>query len=248
MDSAGLWLTLRGNVATGVPFAPLSQDSPVARAVGLHYHVGDRVILDGCDLEVIRGESVAVIGPSGAGKSTLLLCLAGLLRPSAGKVFLAGNDLTATRRGQLAALRLRHVGFVYQFGELLPELTPLENVALPALMSRRTRSTALESAEELLIELGVESVTGSPTIALSGGERQRVAVARALITEPDIILADEPTGSLDEASVVAVADLLFSLPRLKKCALVVVTHNERVARRATRCFTLAAGQLVTSGK
>jgi len=174
----------------------------------------------------------------------LLLCLAGLLRPDKGQISLAGHDLTTARRSRLAALRLRHVGFVYQFGELLPELTPLENVALPALMAGQSRGAAFGKAEELLIELGIGEITGTATAVLSGGERQRVAVARALITDPDVILADEPTGSLDRASVDAVADLLFSLPARKGCALVVVTHNRRVAERATRQFELTGGQLV----
>lgn len=235
----------RHGATTTSPLAPHTSSACVARAIGLRYQIDDRALLAGVDLDVLRGESVAVIGPSGTGKTTLLLCLAGLLRPDGGKVILAGRDLASERRGRLAALRLRHVGFVYQFGELLPELTPLENVALPALLSGRSRRAAFAAAEELLIELGIGAVTATATAVLSGGERQRVAVARALITEPDVILADEPTGSLDEAAVAAVADLLFSLPRRKDCALVVVTHNGRVAQRATRCFELSAGQLIS---
>ncbi len=184
------------------------------------------------------------MGPSGSGKTTLLLCLAGLLPAQQGQVILAGHDLTTGRRSRLAALRLRHVGFVYQFGELLPELTPLENVALPALMSGQTRGSAFGKAEELLTELGIGEVSGTATAVLSGGERQRVAVARALITEPDVLLADEPTGSLDRSSVDAVASLLFSLPESKNCALVVVTHNWRVAERATRRYELTGGKLI----
>lgn len=216
----------------------------IARAAGLHYQVNGRILLDGVDLDLHRGESVAVVGPSGSGKTTLLLCLAGLLRPDQGKISLAGNDLTSARRSRLAALRLRHVGFVYQFGELLQELTPLENVALPALMSGQARRAAFGSAEELLAELGIADVAGTPTAVLSGGERQRVAVARALITEPDVLLADEPTGSLDRASVETVAGQLFSLPERKGCGLVVVTHNWRVAGRANRRYELTGGKLV----
>lgn len=219
-------------------------ESCIARAVGLHYQVNGRILLDGVDLDLHRAESVAVVGPSGSGKTTLLLCLAGLLPAQQGQVSLAGHDLATGRRSRLAALRLRHVGFVYQFGELLPELTPLENVALPALMSGQTRGSAFGKAEELLTELGIGEVSGTATAVLSGGERQRVAVARALITEPDVLLADEPTGSLDRSSVDAVASLLFSLPESKNCALVVVTHNWRVAERATRRYELTGGKLI----
>ncbi|MGW4564731.1 ABC transporter ATP-binding protein [Streptomyces sp. NPDC004561] len=216
---------------------------PVLALRGLRYEVADRVLLDGADLEVSPGESVAVLGPSGSGKSTLLGCALGLIQPSSGSVHVAGADVTRMRRRALERHRSNHIGVVFQFGELLPELTPVENVALAALLAGTGTRQAYDKAEELLVELGVP-VTGVPTGRLSGGERQRAAVARALMNEPALLLADEPTGALDSVTRDTVADLLFSVPRRWDCALVVVTHDVEVARRADRHLELRQATLM----
>lgn len=209
-------------------------------ARSLVYEIGRRRILDGVDLTVDRGRSVALTGPSGTGKTTLLMCLAGLLPPTAGQVRVDGDDLTSLSPAARAALRLRRIGIVYQFGELLPELTPLENVTLPALLRGTRRRQAHDKARALMDDLGIGPLAGGSTATLSGGERQRVAVARALVTDPAVVLADEPTGSLDRAGADIVAELLFGLPGTYGCALVVVTHNSDVAARADRELSLGA--------
>ena len=213
------------------------------RADGLRVTYGGRAVLDGLDLTLQAGESVAVLGPSGSGKTTLLTVLSGLVAPAAGRVSIAGRDLGRMSDRQRAALRLTEIGVVYQFGELMPELTPVENVTLPALLAGAGRDSAFTRAEQLLAELEVGAADRTPTGALSGGERQRVAVARALINEPSLLLADEPTGALDRATTDTVADLLFALPRTRDCAMLVVTHNERVAARADRATELRDGRL-----
>jgi lipoprotein-releasing system ATP-binding protein len=219
------------------------QESPALRFEGVRYAVDDRVILNDVDLHVQKGESVAVTGPSGSGKTTLLMCALGLVRPAAGAVFVAGTDITGLRPRALAAHRRAHLGVVFQFGELLPELSPVENVALAAQLSGSDHRAAYAAAGRLLEELGVPA-TRTSTGLLSGGERQRTAVARALITEPAVLLADEPTGALDRETRENVADLLFSVPRERDCALVVVTHDQAVAERADRELRIDAGQLV----
>lgn len=212
-------------------------------ASALTVRLGERVLLDSLDLRVAHASSVAITGPSGSGKSTLLSCLAALRTPDAGTLHVAGTDITALRKQQRAAWRLANIGFIYQFGELLPELTPVENVTLPALLAGQNQSAAERDAEELLGELQVSAVTGSATGVLSGGERQRVAIARALITRPALLLADEPTGSLDRTTGSAVADLLFALPQQRNCALVLVTHNQQIAERADTRYELELGRL-----
>ncbi|MEU9031659.1 ABC transporter ATP-binding protein [Streptomyces sp. NPDC048383] len=216
---------------------------PALSARELRYQVAGRTLLDGLSLDVAHGTSVAVTGPSGCGKSTLLNCVAGITLPTGGKVVIAGHDVTAASSSRRAALRVAHVGMVYQFGELLPELTALENVALPALMSSAPPREVYARAESLLGELGLAGLRGSPTATLSGGERQRLAVARALIGSPSLVLADEPTGSLDGKAADAVAELLFAVPAERPCALVVVTHSPSVAERADVVLELAGGKL-----
>ena len=222
---------------------------PAIEAKALRYSVRGRVILDGIDLAVPRGKSIAIMGPSGTGKTTLLMCLAGIFPIESGKVWINGSDVTGLKPAARAALRLRHVGVVYQFGELLPELTPIENVVLPALLRGERRRAAYDRANGLLNDLAVGTLAVASTHTLSGGERQRVAVARALITEPTIVLADEPTGSLDRSGAEAVSDLLFELPRRYACALIVVTHNDQVAVRADSVMSLgsASGKLAVAG-
>ncbi|KNB50997.1 ABC transporter ATP-binding protein [Streptomyces caatingaensis] len=216
-------------------------DGDALSAEGLRYEVAGRLLLDDVDLQVPAGRSVAVVGPSGSGKSTLLGCLLGLVRPSAGSVRVAGKDIVRMRRRSLERHRSRHMGVVFQFGELLPELTPVENVALAALLSGGKPDVAYARAARLLEDLGVPDAAS--TARLSGGERQRTAVARALINEPAVLLADEPTGALDTSTRDNVASTLFDVPHRWGCALVVVTHDETVARRADECLELTDAKL-----
>lgn len=219
--------------------------TPVPLALRLNevvYGVSGRSLLDGADLAVPASSSVSVMGPSGSGKSTLLMCVMGLIRPQSGRVEVVGQDVTRLSARALAAHRRRHVGMVFQFGELLPELTSVENVMIASLLAGDAVNEARSRAESLLTRLGVPEATA--TQDLSGGERQRVAVARALVNMPELLLADEPTGALDGEQREAVADLLFSTPREHGCALVVVTHDPMVAGRADVRLHLHEGRLV----
>lgn len=222
------------------------RDSSGLRVSGLCYRVEGRTLLDGVALSVSPGESVAVTGPSGSGKSTLLMCILGLIKPQAGTITAGGREITGLGSAQLARARRDTLGMVFQFGELLPELSPVENVALPVLLDGGRPQDAYRRAEELLGELGVPVGT-TPTGMLSGGERQRTAVARALITEPAVLLADEPTGALDPEAKEGVARLLFSAARDRGCALLLVTHDPSVAGRADRRHELHGGILAEAG-
>ncbi|MFI5619604.1 ABC transporter ATP-binding protein [Streptomyces sp. NPDC051567] len=224
----------------------VSNETRVSTALefeSLEYTIGDRTLFGDLGLRLTVGESVAVMGPSGSGKSTLISCALGLVSPQ-GVVRVAGSDITRMRRRELARHRGAHTGVVFQFGELLPELTPVENVALAGLLSGASRGEAYEDARTLLTELGVPTAARS-TGTLSGGERQRTAVARALINKPVLLLADEPTGALDDANRDSVADLLFQVPSRWECGLLVVTHDEQVANRADRVLRLVDGGLRT---
>ncbi|MEV3993008.1 ABC transporter ATP-binding protein [Streptomyces sp. NPDC049837] len=227
--------------------APLTvMAAPTVMVSGLTCELGGRTLLRDAGMTARPGESVAVTGPSGSGKSTLLSCLAGLHRPRAGTIRVCGTDTAALRPAKAAAWRLNTLGFVYQFGELLPELSAVENAALPLLIAGKGRREAYGTAGRLLRELGVGKVADSPAGVLSGGERQRVAVARALSTRPPVVLADEPTGALDERATDDVCALLFGLPVQYGCTLVVVTHNPVVAFYADRQLTLRDGALYES--
>lgn len=218
-----------------------NMNEPVLRVRGLSHAVGERRLFESLDLEVQAGESVVVMGPSGSGKSTLLSCILGLIRPDTGAVEVADTDVTALRGSALARHRSRHIGMVFQFGELLPELSPLDNVALAALLAGVPRYDAYRQAGALLDELDVPAAASSEH--MSGGERQRTAVARALINSPALLLADEPTGALDTETRDRVADLLFSMPARHHCGLLVVTHDGDIAQRADRTLALADGAL-----
>lgn len=216
---------------------------PVLEITGLRHKAGERTLFADLALSLRAGGSVAVTGPSGSGKSTLLSCVLGLISPDAGSVKVAGTEIVGLRQSRLATLRARAIGMVFQFGELLPELSPLDNVVLASLLSRDSRGHARERAQRLLDDLGVPSATTSEE--LSGGERQRTAVARALINEPALVLADEPTGALDAETRDRTAELLFALPRRHSCGLLVVTHDPGIAERADRVLRLSAGTLET---
>ncbi len=200
-------------------------------------------VLSGVDLTVRRGEFVAIVGPSGTGKSTLLHVLGGLDRPTSGKVLLDSIDVFSYSKSKLPELRNEKVGFVFQFHHLLAEFTVLENVALPLLIAGRSRREALARARQVLEEIGFTSRLQHYPAMLSGGEQSKVAVARALANAPAVILADEPTGSLDAASADALMDLLESLNRKRSMTIVAVSHNPAVAGRAGRRLVMSQGKL-----
>jgi len=202
---------------------------------------GPLTIVDGIDLTVGRGESLAIVGASGAGKSTLLALLAGLDLPSAGEAWLDGMNLTALDEDGRAAIRARRVGFVFQSFHLVPSLTALENVMLPLELAgdRRARDAAIVVLERV----GLSRRLRHYPRQLSGGERQRVAIARAFVAQPVILFADEPTGNLDTATGRKIADLLFSLNAEEGTTLVLVTHDQTLAERCDRVIRLAEGRL-----
>ena len=200
-------------------------------------------VLNGVDLEVKAGERVAIVGRSGSGKSTLLHILAGLTDPDLGEVRVAGQSMTNASSDVRAAIRNRHMGFVYQFHHLLPEFSALENVAMPLIISGRASSKSKERAISLLAAVDLAERLGHRPHQLSGGERQRVAVARAMATEPDILLADEPTGNLDRENAVQVLRLMESMSEDTGTAFIVVTHDASVADKMSCSFVLEDGKL-----
>jgi len=199
-------------------------------------------ILDGVELSVQRGDSLAIVGASGSGKSTLLGLLAGLDLPTSGRVLLAGEDLSGCDEEQRAALRERYVGFVFQSFQLLPSLTALENVALP--LELRGQRDAERDAAQFLDRVGLGERLGHYPRQLSGGEQQRVALARAFACRPEVLFADEPTGNLDTVTGRAVDELLFQLNQEHGTTLVLVTHEEGLAARCSTQLTLDAGRVV----
>jgi len=203
---------------------------------------GTLAILDEVSIAISRGETVAVMGASGAGKSTLLALLAGLDEPTSGRVRLAGNDLTALDEDGRAAVRARHVGFVFQSFHLVPSLTALENAMLPLELAGRADARAI--ALEVLAKVGLAGRVGHYPRQLSGGEQQRVAIARAFVTRPDVLFADEPTGNLDAATGARIMDLLFGLNADAGATLVLVTHDRELAARCGRVIHLDAGRVV----
>ncbi|MDX2815769.1 ABC transporter ATP-binding protein [Streptomyces sp. PA03-5A] len=203
-------------------------------AVGLHKAYGPTPALDGADFAIRAGEVVAVMGPSGSGKSTLLHCLAGIVRPDSGQVLYQGRELTAMSDAERSALRRGEFGFVFQFGQLVPELTCVENVALPLRLNGVKRKEAETRATEWMARLEVDDLTGKRPGEVSGGQGQRVAVARALVTGPRVVFADEPTGALDSLNGERVMRLLTDAARDTNAAVVLVTHEARVAAYSDR--------------
>ena len=200
-------------------------------------------VLDGIDLDIRKGERVAVVGRSGTGKSTLLHILAGLADPDIGEVRVAGQSMTSASSDGRAAIRNQYMGFVYQFHHLLPEFSALENVAMPLIVSGRTSLESEERAKNLLDAVDLTERVGHRPHQLSGGERQRVALARAMATEPDILLADEPTGNLDRENASRVMKLIADMSTATGTAFIVVTHDASIADKMNRSFVLEDGKL-----
>jgi putative ABC transport system ATP-binding protein len=224
---------------------PVPSAEPLLVGVDLHRRFGPTVALDGASIEVRAGEVVAVMGPSGSGKSTLLHCLAGILRPHAGEVRYRGSRLDTLPEDVRSRLRRDDFGFVFQFGQLVPELTALENVALPLRLGGARRREAERRAREWLARLEVEDVAAKRPGEISGGQGQRVAVGRALVTGPRVVFADEPTGSLDSLNGEAIMTLLVDTARQQGATVVLVTHEPRVAAYAEREVVVRDGRCLS---
>ena len=232
---------------THSPTTPLQ--SPVLQGVGVSKSVEDATgtlsILSNVDLTLSQGQTMAIVGASGSGKSTLLSILAGLDTPSSGQVLLAGQDLFALDEDARAAWRGQHLGFVFQNFQLLPHLTALENVMLP--LELASRKDARSAAADMLDRVGLSSRLCHYPKVMSGGEQQRVALARAFVMRPTLLMADEPTGSLDFATGESVMQLMFALNAEVGTTLLLVTHDQGIAKRCQQTLTLAAGQVVLPG-
>ncbi|RUO79143.1 lipoprotein-releasing ABC transporter ATP-binding protein LolD [Pseudidiomarina taiwanensis] len=220
------------------------------RQLGRHYDDGTQqlVVLSEIDFCLHKGELVAILGSSGSGKSTLLHCLGGLDHPNNGEVLFNGQNIQAWNANQLADWRNQELGFIYQFHHLLPEFNALENVMLPQLIGGVSHSLAEQKAQQLLARVGMQARQHHRPSELSGGERQRVAIARALANDPAVVLADEPTGNLDDKNAEQVFELLLELNTELATAFVVVTHDYSLAQRCQRRYQLQHGRLVTDAK
>ncbi|UJB43778.1 ABC transporter ATP-binding protein [Streptomyces sp. A1-5] len=221
----------------------MTPEGSLLAAEGLRKAYGPTPALDGADFSIHPGEVVAVMGPSGSGKSTLLHCLAGIVRPDSGTVRYGTHALTELTDAQRSALRRTDFGFVFQFGQLVPELTCLENVALPLRLNGTKRKDAERQARDWLAQLEVDGVDGQRPGEISGGQGQRVAVARALATRPRVIFADEPTGALDSLNGERVLTLLTNAARDTNAAVVLVTHEARVAAYSDREIVVRDGRV-----
>ena len=204
---------------------------------------GNLEVLKGIDLDIQQGEMVSIVGPSGAGKTTLLQIMGTLDRPNEGTLHIADTDVTRLSSSALSHFRNAHIGFIFQFHQLLPEFTALENVMMPALIAGTSKRAAKERAEELLDYMGLADRAAHKPAALSGGEKQRVAAARALMNKPDIIFADEPTGSLDSKNRAELQELFFQLRRDLGQTFVIVTHDEAFAQQCDRCIHMMDGKI-----
>ena len=212
----------------------------------IHKYYGNLWVLKGVDVHIQRGEIVSIAGPSGSGKSTLLHILGTLDEPGKGEILLQGRKVNELKGKTLAAFRNRHIGFVFQFHHLLPEFSALENVCIPAWIAGRKRRETEERAKVLLQTLGVgERIDHKPN-ELSGGEQQRVAVARALINNPDIVFADEPTGNLDSANARELHQLFFDLRKEFQQTFLIVTHNEELAQMSDRQLHMKDGRIISA--
>ena len=202
-------------------------------------------VLKGVSIEIQRKEVVSIVGPSGAGKSTLLHIIGTLDKPDSGLVRVNNTDINSLKDKQLSAFRNKHIGFVFQFHHLLPEFTALENICIPAFIAKTSKEEAEKKAMELLSFLGLEQRKNHKPSELSGGEQQRIAVARALINNPDVVLADEPSGNLDTASAKELHQLFFTLREKFGQTFVIVTHNNELAGMTDRVLTMRDGMIVS---
>ncbi len=212
-------------------------------ATGITKSYGNLQVLKGVDVEIAKGEVVSIVGASGAGKSTLLHIIGTLDKPDAGELMFENKMITNLNARLLADFRNTHVGFIFQFHNLLPEFTALENVCIPSYIAKKSRAESEARAEELLQFLGLGDRTDHKPNQLSGGEQQRVAVARALMNQPDVILADEPSGNLDSKNARELHQLFFSLREKFNQTFIIVTHNEELARMADRTLVMTDGRL-----
>lgn len=210
----------------------------------IHKYYGSLWVLKGVDVTIRKGEIVSIVGPSGSGKSTLLHILGTLDEPGKGTTSLQGRQINELKGRELAAFRNRHIGFVFQFHHLLPEFSALENVCIPGWIAGRKKKEVEERAATLLHTLGVGHRIDNKPNALSGGEQQRVAVARALINNPDIVFADEPTGNLDSANARELHQLFFELRQKFQQTFLIVTHNEELAQMSDRVLHMKDGRII----
>src|SRR5580692_9107001 len=223
---------------------PSAASYPILSSRNIHKYYGALHVLQGVDLDIHAGEIVSMVGPSGSGKSTLLHILGTLDEPAEGEIRLKNMELHSLKGKSLAAFRNRHIGFVFQFHHLLPEFTALENVCIPGWIAGRRKRDVEAEALELLQDLGVGHRVENKPGELSGGEQQRVAVARALINQPDIVFADEPTGNLDTANAKELHQLFFDLRKQFKQTFLIVTHNEELATMSDRLLHMKDGKIV----
>jgi putative ABC transport system ATP-binding protein len=235
----------RTAVASSAPVTEGSASAKIIEARDLYLSFGSTPALRGASLGVRQGEIVAVMGPSGSGKSTLLHCLAGILVPDEGQVWFAGQRLDRLSDERRSALRRNRFGFVFQSGQLVPELTAEENVALPLLLSGNRRGPAVKAARKWFGRLGLDGLERRRSGELSGGQAQRVALARGLVAGPEVLFADEPTGSLDSMSGELVMNLLTAAVREQGTTVVLVTHDARVAAYADREVVVRDGKVTT---
>ena len=215
------------------------------QARNIHKSYGSLKVLKGVDIEIQRKEVVSIVGPSGAGKSTLLHIIGSLDKPDSGTVYINDTEIISLKDKQLSAFRNKHIVFVFQFHHLLPEFTALENICIPAFIAKTSKEEAEKKAVELLSFLGLAERKNHKPSELSGGEQQRIAVARALINNPDVILADEPSGNLDSASAKELHQLFFSLREKFGQTFVIVTHNNELAGMTDRVLTMRDGVIVS---
>ena len=226
----------------------MSTDNRALTGRALVKNFGNVHALAGVDIDIPSGQALAIMGPSGSGKSTLLHCLSGILTPTSGEICLGGKNVSGLPDKRRSRLRLKHFGFVFQDGQLVPELPANENVALPLMLSDASRRTAISAADDWLRRLGLEDEANRRPGEMSGGQAQRVAIARALAASPAVVFADEPTGALDQATGHEVMQLLTTTCRMSGATLVVVTHDPQVAAWCERLVEIRDGRIHADSK